>query len=132
MSKKKEKIRREIGSFLRQYERKAHAGWDPNDRQYDRRMERQIKNMDPSELSEIISGDGTDMTAEHDDLWFSFKPIPGVKFLLNDSVEIIKGKNEGQKGSVISLIEINPEPRYLVELGTGEDVYVLESQLKSL
>ena len=130
MSKKKDKIQREIGSFIRQYQRKAQPGWDPNDRRYDRKMENKIKKLDPAELSEIISGCDTDITSEIDELWFNFKPIPGVKFFLNDSIEIIKGENIGEKGFVISLIEIHPEPRYLVELTNGKDEIVLESQLR--
>ena len=132
MSKKIDKIRREFGSFKRQYERKAHAGWDPNDRSYDRKMERQIKNMDPTELSEIMSGDGSDITPKMDELWFSFKPISGVKFMLNDSVEIIKGDHSGQKGTVTYLEALYPEPTYLVELSNGEQFNLMESFLKSL
>lgn len=132
MSKKKDKIRREFGSFQRQYERKAHSGWDPNDRIYDRKMERHIKNMDPNELSEIMSGDGSDITSEMDKLWYSFKLIPGIKFMLNDSVEITKGNYSGQRGAVISLESIYPEPMYLVELSSGEQVNLMESFLQSL
>jgi len=98
MNKKKEKISREIGSFIRQYERKNYPGWDPNDRSYDRKMENKIKKMDPIELSEILTGDGSGITAEIDEMWFSFKPIPGVQFMLNDSVEITKGNKDWTKG----------------------------------
>lgn len=132
MIQKKRKVQREIGSFMRQYKRKAQSGQEPNDRKYDRNMERQIKNMDPTELSEIISGDGSAITQEIDELWFNLKPIAGVKFTLNDSVEIVKGKYMGQKVTVVLLIEVTPEPRYIVELSTGEGVNILESQIKSL
>ncbi|MCG8685945.1 MAG: hypothetical protein MI892_13785 [Desulfobacterales bacterium] len=132
MGNRKKKIEREMGSFMRQYSRKKHPNWDPNDRQYDRRMEEKIKNMDPEELSEIISGDGTGITREIDDLWYTFQKISGVEFMLNDSVSIIKGKKTGSVGAVISLNSLLPEPNYLVELSTGEDVDVFESQLEAI
>ena len=42
---------------MRQYGRKAHPGHDPNDRGYDRELERYIKSMDPLELDELIRDD---------------------------------------------------------------------------
>lgn len=46
--------RLELGPFLQQYGRKAHAGHDPNDRRYDRRIERAIRAMPPEELDELL------------------------------------------------------------------------------
>lgn len=132
MSKRKKKLQGEIGSFLQQYQRKKYPSIDPNDRHYDRGLESKIKRMNPVELSEFISGDGTDMPDDIDELWFSFETIPGVKFKLNQPVEIVKGEYSGLSGSTISLLSITPEPRYLVELSSGKDINVLESQLKGL
>jgi hypothetical protein len=56
MSKRKKKLKADIGVFLQQYARKAHAGHDPNDRQYDRRIESMIKRMKPEELDELMNG----------------------------------------------------------------------------
>jgi hypothetical protein len=39
---------------MRQYGRKAHPRHDPNDRGYDRKLEEQIKHMDPVELDELL------------------------------------------------------------------------------
>jgi hypothetical protein len=47
----------QIGTFIKQYARKKHAGHDPNDRSYDRNIEKKIKNMNPEELSHIINED---------------------------------------------------------------------------
>jgi hypothetical protein len=129
MNKKRKKLQSEIGSFLRQYERKSYPNRDPNDRQYDRKVESQIKKLDATELSEFINGDGSGIPPDLDELWSNFNLIPGVKFVLNASVEILKGKYIGEKGIIVSLQALNPEPRYLIELSSGEYVNVHESQL---
>jgi len=59
--------------------------------------------------------------------WNKSEPIKGIKYLLNDAIKIIKGKYEGEVGSVISLVELNPEPKYYVELSNGKSIVVLES-----
>lgn len=47
----------DIGLFIQKYGRKAHRGHDPNDRNYDREVEQQIKRMNPQELDRLIRGD---------------------------------------------------------------------------
>ena len=42
---------------MRQYARKKEHGHDPNDRGYDRKLEREIKRMDPAELDELLRGE---------------------------------------------------------------------------
>ena len=42
---------------MRQYRRKKHPGHDPNDRGYDRQLEKQMKQMDPRELDELLHDD---------------------------------------------------------------------------
>jgi len=56
------------------------------------------------------------------DHWMAGDLPAGVKFALNDPVEIRFGSRRGATGAVISLIGLEPEPRYLVELASGEDV----------
>jgi hypothetical protein len=58
MSQRRRRLVGELGTFMRQYGRKAHPGHDPNDRGYDRGIERLVKNMDPTELDELLHGDG--------------------------------------------------------------------------
>ncbi len=48
----------QISRFVQQYARKASKGKEPNDRQYDRKLEEKIKNLSPELLSELLSGDG--------------------------------------------------------------------------
>jgi hypothetical protein len=67
-----------------------------------------------------------------DNLWFSFKPIPGVAFGLNDAVRIKSGEHAGESASVISLVSLEPMPTYIVELGSGGgDIEVAEVNLES-
>ena len=57
----KRTLAQKMGEFLRQYGRKKHAGSDPNDRSYDREIEKKLKHMDPVELDELLRGeDGAD------------------------------------------------------------------------
>lgn len=49
---------------MKQYQRKAHAGWDPNDRAYDRELEEKIKHMSPEELNQLLYGGEDDENAE--------------------------------------------------------------------
>jgi hypothetical protein len=62
MSHRKEKIAAEIGAFMRQYQRKAHAGHDPNDRSYSRKLEAKLKRMRPEDLDELLHGEDSQQT----------------------------------------------------------------------
>jgi hypothetical protein len=66
MNKRKKKLQAEIGTFVKQYGRKAHAGHDPNDRSYDRGVEAKIKRMNPEELDELMHGSDSDDMVEED------------------------------------------------------------------
>lgn len=59
ISKRKKHLEGEIGAFIRQYARKRHPGMDPNDRRYDREIERKIRQMKPEELDALMR-DGED------------------------------------------------------------------------
>ena len=60
MSKRRQRLRGELGSFVQQYGRKKYPGIDPNDRRYSREVEQQVKQMDPRELDELLHGDDND------------------------------------------------------------------------
>ncbi|MGD9794747.1 MAG: hypothetical protein AB7V43_14835 [Acidimicrobiia bacterium] len=57
MAWNRRKLQANFGSFMRQYGRRAHAGHDPNDRGYDRKVEKLVKQMSPEELDELINGE---------------------------------------------------------------------------
>jgi len=59
-SKRTRKLEGDIGAFIKQYKRKAHSGWDPNDRRYDRELEEKIKHMSPEELNDLMYGSDDD------------------------------------------------------------------------
>jgi transposase len=40
--------------FAKQYGRRAHAGFDPNDRKYDREIEKAVRRMKPEELDKLL------------------------------------------------------------------------------
>jgi hypothetical protein len=56
MSKRQRFLEAQIGSFIKEYGSKAHPGSDPNDRSYDRDIERMIKRMSPEEFDELLNG----------------------------------------------------------------------------
>jgi hypothetical protein len=54
----KQVLARRIGTFLRQYGRKAQRGCEPNDHGYDVRIERFIRRLKPEDLDFLLNGDG--------------------------------------------------------------------------
>lgn len=64
------------------------------------------------------------------ELWYSGRPIVGVRFSANDPVEVCEGVHVGAEGAVISLEGLTPEPEYVVELGSGDDVLLPQSFLR--
>lgn len=54
MAYNKKMIKKNIGKIVQQYKRKSSTSF-PNDRNYDRKLEKIIRKMDPEELSEIMN-----------------------------------------------------------------------------
>ncbi|RQT63792.1 hypothetical protein DF043_08600 [Burkholderia cepacia] len=46
-----------LGVFVKRYGRKAQKHLDPNDRCYDRDVERAMRRMSPGDLSALLAGD---------------------------------------------------------------------------
>ncbi|NML33064.1 hypothetical protein [Paraburkholderia antibiotica] len=60
--RKQARLAGELGRFVQQYGRKARpGGLDPNDRRYDRKVEKAMRALRPDELSELLSGDGDEL-----------------------------------------------------------------------
>ncbi len=56
----KQQLRSRIAKFLRQYARKSgsrYARFDPNDRHYDREIEKLVKRLNPEELDRLLRED---------------------------------------------------------------------------
>jgi hypothetical protein len=64
--------------------------------------------------------------------WYAGVLPEGVRFGLNSSVELLSGPSAGMAAAVISLEDLDPEPRYLVESSDGKDLYALQSQLRAI
>ena len=64
--------------------------------------------------------------------WYNGQQIDGVKFNLNDDVNILAGPKTGQRGNIISLEKIDPEPLYLVEDEQGSDSILKQSELEEI
>jgi hypothetical protein len=56
-NQRKQRLQAEVGAFVRQYARKRQKGHDPNDRQYDRKLEKNLRRMKPELLDDLINGD---------------------------------------------------------------------------
>ena len=62
MSRRKKRLMAQIGPFVDEYGRRKRPGKsEPNDRQYDREIEKLVKRMDPRELDSLLR-DGDDET----------------------------------------------------------------------
>lgn len=134
MSKRGKGIQSTIDAFLRQYQRKAQRNHEPNDRDYDRNVENKIKHLDPEKLSGQMYDDvDLEVPREIEDRWYAGQRIIGVDCYVDDAVSVVDGPHSGKIGTVISLLRMNPEPEYLVELGSGAgDIKVFQSRLRTL
>lgn len=56
--------------------------------------------------------------------------IPGVMFRHNDYVRVINGPQFGATGSLVTVLSLIPEPRFVLELESGFDVEVLQSEIQ--
>ena len=58
MGRRHEWLKKNLPAFLREYGRTSRRpGADPNDRHYDRKLEREIKRMDPRDLDAMLRED---------------------------------------------------------------------------
>lgn len=59
-----QRISAELSKFLRQYGRRGASPHDPNDRAYDRKLEAQLKRMDPLAATECDAVDTGEVKRE--------------------------------------------------------------------
>ena len=64
--------------------------------------------------------------------WLAGSSLPGVVFSLNDPVIVRTAADDARSGSIISLEALEPEPKYLVELGSGAAVMAFQRQLTKI
>jgi hypothetical protein len=71
------------------------------------------------------------MTRGAGDRWLAGEAVPGVTFALHDAVEVVAGPCDGQRGAIVLLMSLSPEPTYLVSFGAGRDARVRQSALRA-
>ncbi len=54
-NKRKKRLKDDLPIFFKKYARKRGIHRDPNDRQYDHRVKRKLKNIGPYELNELMN-----------------------------------------------------------------------------
>ena len=78
--------------------------------------------------------DETGRTARHHgvgDRWLAGESLEGVRFAAHDAVEVLIGRREGESGTILLLVALEPEPAYLVQVGTTR-VRLAQSALRPL
>jgi hypothetical protein len=72
--------------------------------------------------------------ADIEKAFFSGKRTAKTRFAVNDSVRVLDSEASDTFGSVVAIVELEPEPVYLVELGSAPygDLKVLESALEQV
>jgi hypothetical protein len=66
---------------------------------------------------------------QHTD-FLAHRSLPGVMFEHNAFVNVVGGEHSGAAGSIISVEELGDDPLYLVELASGQDTLISQSQLR--
>jgi hypothetical protein len=54
MKKRHDDLQQHVDRFMKLYRRKQVRGLDPNDRQYDRKVEQLIQRLSPAELDRLL------------------------------------------------------------------------------
>jgi ribosomal protein L24 len=68
---------------------------------------------------------------EHND-FLARRRLAGVSLEHNDYVKVVSGSHVGDAGSIISVEELGDDPVYLVELESGKDARIGQSNLESV
>jgi transcription antitermination factor NusG len=56
--------------------------------------------------------------------------IQGLRFKHNDYVSVISGPHAGIAGSLVSLLSLDPEPIFVMELESGRDAEVAQTDIQ--
>lgn len=57
MNKRQKRLHAQMGTFVKQYGRKAQRGKDPNDRPHSRYIQGKVKRMTPEEFDSLLKGE---------------------------------------------------------------------------
>lgn len=61
MTRRTNRLSAELSKLAQQYKRKAQRKTEPNDRQYSREAEAEMKRLAPEQLSELLSGESDEL-----------------------------------------------------------------------
>ena len=76
-----------------------------------------------------IDGFEADNPSELGRAFLNGETIPGVAHEHNELVQIRAGPYAGSLGSLVSVLTLIPEPKYIVELESGSDAQIMQSEL---
>jgi len=68
-------------------------------------------------------------TRDLEQAFLNREPIDGVLYFHNDFVRVVAGPHGGTAGSLVTVLSLEPEPRFVLELESGFDVEVLQSEI---
>ena len=71
----------------------------------------------------------TQATPQQCDDFLAGRPVPGVAFAHDDLVTIGTGEQAGNVGSILALVDLCEDPVYRVEIDSGFEVDVAQSNL---
>jgi hypothetical protein len=63
--------------------------------------------------------------------WIAGDLPHGVEFERHHPVRVVEGRRSGKRGAVIALLGLEPEPRYRVELSSGQALDAFQRMLRS-
>lgn len=72
----------------------------------------------------------TQPTAQQQDDFRAGRPLPGVAFAHDDLVTIGAGEQAGNVGSIVALVALGDDPIYRVEIDSGFEVDIAQSNLQ--
>jgi ribosomal protein S4E len=58
------------------------------------------------------------------------RALPGVTLQHNDYVKVISGSHVGDAGSIVSVEELGTDPEFVVELESGRDARIRQSNME--
>lgn len=62
--------------------------------------------------------------------WLSGEKVEGANFIYNTYVEVISGEHRGVTGSLVSLVTLGTNARYIIEKESGSYIEVAENEIK--
>lgn len=62
--------------------------------------------------------------------WLGGVRLAGIRFMMNDYVEVRSGQYVGESGSVVSVMKFEPNVSYIVETESGKDIEVRGDEIE--